>query len=269
MPHLQLHKSDIETAQRTWQNIEYDLVKDTSVIKYKNSKWHSKLAAQKLFKFRDWTEFLSDAGFSLKQINIPHYLSMECKSQNPYHKSRSSKSVRIYEKEKENATENVMGVKRKKLDEAIMDAEAKKKQICSSQQRQQQPFINNKFKKIGQRKKILQPHDPMETRSGLMDVVERFYIIMKPIIEEKKKKIPKVMLPGQYKHYPNKDGPVFFYPPKNYRPTPISRPKDLILSGDQWNSIDWDVREGVVLFCLSLTNNLEAWANLPEGSYIP
>ncbi|KAA6374181.1 MAG: hypothetical protein EZS28_030292 [Streblomastix strix] len=49
-----------------------------------------------------------------------------------------------------------------------------------------------------------------------MDVVERLHEIMKPIIEEEKKK-PKVMLPGQYKEYPNKDGPLFFYPPKNQR----------------------------------------------------
>ncbi|KAA6399970.1 MAG: hypothetical protein EZS28_004509 [Streblomastix strix] len=48
----------------------------------------------------------------------------------------------------------------------------------------------------------------------LIDVVERFKEIMKLIIEEKKKK-PKVMLPGLYKEYQNKDDPVIFYPPKN------------------------------------------------------
>ncbi|KAA6361534.1 MAG: hypothetical protein EZS28_042939 [Streblomastix strix] len=36
--HLPPHKTDIETAQRTWQNRGYDLVRDPSVIKYKNSK---------------------------------------------------------------------------------------------------------------------------------------------------------------------------------------------------------------------------------------
>lgn len=102
------------------------------MIKYKNSKWHSKLATQKPFIFRDWTEFWSDAGFSLKQINISHYLSTELKSQSPYDKSRRSESVRLNEREKENAIEDVNGVKRKRFDEAIMDAEAKKKQICSS-----------------------------------------------------------------------------------------------------------------------------------------
>ncbi|KAA6363744.1 MAG: hypothetical protein EZS28_040728, partial [Streblomastix strix] len=77
------------------------------------------------------------------------------------------------------------------------------------------------------------------------------------------------MLPGQHKHYPNKDGPAFFYPPKNYRPTPITRPKDLNLSEEQWKKFDEDVRQGVVPL-LSLTNdNHEEWANLPKGSCIP
>ncbi|KAA6357565.1 MAG: hypothetical protein EZS28_046909, partial [Streblomastix strix] len=88
MPHLPPHMSDIESAQRIWQNRGYDLVRDPSVIKYKNSKWHSKLATQKPFTFRDWREFWSDAGFSLEQINIPHYLSKEYKSQSPHEKSR-------------------------------------------------------------------------------------------------------------------------------------------------------------------------------------
>ncbi|KAA6372960.1 MAG: hypothetical protein EZS28_031514 [Streblomastix strix] len=65
-----------------------------------------------------------------------------------------------------------------------------------------------------------------------MDVIERFHEIMKPIIEEEKKK-PETMLPGQHKHYSNKDGHLFFYPHKNYRPTPIPRPKDLNLSEEQ------------------------------------
>ncbi|KAA6394063.1 MAG: hypothetical protein EZS28_010409 [Streblomastix strix] len=101
-----------------------------------------------------------------------------------------------------------------------------------------------------------------------MDVVERFREILKPIMEEKKKK-PKIKLSGQYKEYPNKDDPAFFYPPKNYRPTPIPRPKDLILSEEQWNQFYGDVRMGVVPICLRLTDNLEAWANLPRGLYIP
>ncbi|KAA6392831.1 MAG: hypothetical protein EZS28_011646, partial [Streblomastix strix] len=91
---------------------------------------------------------------------------------------------------------------------------------------------------------------------------------MKPIIEEEMKK-PKVMLPGQFKEYPNKGGPAFFYPPKTYRPTAIYRIKDLNLSDEQRNQFDGDVREGVVPFCLRQTNNIEAWANLPRGSYIP
>ncbi|KAA6370597.1 MAG: hypothetical protein EZS28_033876 [Streblomastix strix] len=91
-----------------------------------------------------------------------------------------------------------------------------------------------------------EPKDPkLHQYAGLMDVIERFHEIMKPIIEEEKKK-PKIILPGQYKHYPNKDGPLFFNPPKNYRPIQIRRPKDLDLSEEQWEQFDGDVREGVV-----------------------
>ncbi|KAA6372959.1 MAG: hypothetical protein EZS28_031513 [Streblomastix strix] len=87
---------------------------------------------------------------------------------------------------------------------------------------------------------------------GLMDVIERFHEITKSIIEKEKIK-PKTMLPGQYKHYyPYKDGHLFFYPPKNYHPTPIPRPKDQDLSEEQWEQFDGD-----------------KWANLPKGSYIP
>ncbi|KAA6383124.1 MAG: hypothetical protein EZS28_021351 [Streblomastix strix] len=103
--------------------------------------------------------------------------------------------------------------------------------------------------------------------AGLMGVIGRFHEIMKPIIEEEKKK-SQVMLPGQYKHYPNKDGPLFFYPPKNYRPTPIPRPNDLNFSEEQWEQFDGDLRQGVVHYCLCLTDILEEWANLPKGSYI-
>ncbi|KAA6395157.1 MAG: hypothetical protein EZS28_009315 [Streblomastix strix] len=89
----------------------------------------------------------------------------------------------------------------------------------------------------------------LQQYAGLMDVIERFHEIMKPIFVEEKKK-PKIILSGQFKHYSNKDGPLFFYPPKNYRPTLIPRPKNLNLSEEQWNQFDGDVREGVVLYCL-------------------
>ncbi|KAA6355389.1 MAG: hypothetical protein EZS28_049084, partial [Streblomastix strix] len=69
--------------------------------------------------------------------------------------------------------------------------------------------------------------------AGLMDVIEMFHKIMKPIIEEEKKK-SQAMLLVQYKYYPNNDDPAFFYPPKNYRSTPIPRPKDLNFSEQQW-----------------------------------
>ncbi|KAA6326723.1 MAG: hypothetical protein EZS28_053912, partial [Streblomastix strix] len=78
-----------------------------------------------------------------------------------------------------------------------------------------------------------------------------FHEIMKPIIEEEKKK-HKVILAGQYKEYPNKDGPAFLYPPENYRITLIPRPKDLNLSEEQWNQFDGDIREGVIPFLIDL-----------------
>ncbi|KAA6310651.1 MAG: hypothetical protein EZS28_056277, partial [Streblomastix strix] len=101
------------------------------VIKYKNSKWHSKQATQKPFTFKDQREFWSDAGFSLVQINILHYLSKEYKSQSPHYKSRRNESVRIYEREKQQAIDNGKGLKRPRLDEQIFDAEAKKNQSSS------------------------------------------------------------------------------------------------------------------------------------------
>ncbi|KAA6360212.1 MAG: hypothetical protein EZS28_044262, partial [Streblomastix strix] len=112
----------------------YDLLRDPIVIKYKNSEWHSKLATQKPFTFRDWREFWSDAGFSLVQINIPHYLSKEYKSQSPHEKSRRNESIRIYEKERQYAIDNGKGLKRSRIDETLLEAEVKMKQSssCSS-----------------------------------------------------------------------------------------------------------------------------------------
>ncbi|KAA6354414.1 MAG: hypothetical protein EZS28_050059, partial [Streblomastix strix] len=86
---------------------------------------------------------------------------------------------------------------------------------------------------------------------------------MKPIIEEEKKK-PETMLPGQYKHYPNKDGPLFFYPPKNYHPTPIPRPKDLDLSEEQWEQFDGEVREDVVPYYDNEDNDQSVHAIQPK-----
>ncbi|KAA6402206.1 MAG: hypothetical protein EZS28_002274, partial [Streblomastix strix] len=123
---------------------EYDLVKDPSVIEYKNSKWHSKLATQTSFTFIEWRLFWSDAGISLEQINIPHYLSKEYKSQSSHDKSRRNESFGIYERENQYAIENGKGTKRRREDEAILDAEMKKKQGsgssdngCNSQQIQE------------------------------------------------------------------------------------------------------------------------------------
>ncbi|KAA6356710.1 MAG: hypothetical protein EZS28_047764 [Streblomastix strix] len=126
--------SDIESAQRIWQNRGYNLVRDPSVIKYKNSKWHSMLATQKPFTFRDWREFWSDAGFLLELINIPHYLSKEYKTQSHHDKSRRNESIKIYERERQYAIDNGKGLKRSRVDEKLLEAETKKKQSssCSS-----------------------------------------------------------------------------------------------------------------------------------------
>ncbi|KAA6317946.1 MAG: hypothetical protein EZS28_055015, partial [Streblomastix strix] len=67
-----------------------------------------------------------------------------------------------------------------------------------------------------------QKYPKLQQYAGLMEVIERFHEIMKPIIEEEKKK-PDTMLPRQYKEYSNKEGPLFFHPSKNYRPTPIPK----------------------------------------------
>ncbi|KAA6365066.1 MAG: hypothetical protein EZS28_039409 [Streblomastix strix] len=93
MPHLLPHKTDIETAQRTWKKRKYDLIKYPSVIKFKNQKLHCKLVSQKHFTFRDQVEFWSGADFSLRQIIISHFLQKEQKSQNPHYKSRRNEFV--------------------------------------------------------------------------------------------------------------------------------------------------------------------------------
>ncbi|KAA6374928.1 MAG: hypothetical protein EZS28_029547, partial [Streblomastix strix] len=80
----------------------------------------------------------------------------------------------------------------------------------------------------------------LQQYARLMDIVEKFHEIMKPIIEADKKNL-KVMLTRQYKEYPNKDGRAFLYPPKNYRSTSLPRHKVLNPSEQQWNQYDGDV----------------------------
>ncbi|KAA6395588.1 MAG: hypothetical protein EZS28_008887 [Streblomastix strix] len=65
---------------------------------------------------------------SLEQINIPHYLSKEFKSQSLHDKSRRNEQFRIYKREREYAIQNGKGMKSKGLYEAVLEAEAKKKQ---------------------------------------------------------------------------------------------------------------------------------------------
>ncbi|KAA6385758.1 MAG: hypothetical protein EZS28_018711 [Streblomastix strix] len=97
-------------------------------------------------------------------------------------------------------------------------------------------------------KELDRKQQKLQQQPALMDIVEKFHEIMKPIVEKEKK--PKIMLPGQYKEYPNKDGLAFFYPPQNYRPTQVPGPKYLNLSEEQWNQFDGDLCEGVPPFCL-------------------
>ncbi|KAA6378317.1 MAG: hypothetical protein EZS28_026156 [Streblomastix strix] len=132
MQYLPSHKNDIKSAQSIWQNRGYDLVRDPSMIKYKNSKWNKKLTTRKPFTYRYWREYCSDAGFPLEQINIPHYLSKEYKSKSPHYKSRRNESIRIYERENQYATDNGKRKKRLILEEQLLDAEAKKRQNSSS-----------------------------------------------------------------------------------------------------------------------------------------
>ncbi|KAA6364699.1 MAG: hypothetical protein EZS28_039775, partial [Streblomastix strix] len=118
--------------------------------------------------------------------------------------------------------------------------------------------------------KVKEP-EPKEQKlqqyAGLMEVIEIFHEIVKPIIEEEKRK-PDTMLPGQYKHYPNKDGPMFFYPPRNYHMTPIPRPKDLDLPEEQWEQFDGDVRQGVVPYCLlNIIDGVAGFINIHPQIY--
>ncbi|KAA6382602.1 MAG: hypothetical protein EZS28_021870 [Streblomastix strix] len=337
------------------------------MIQFKNWKWHSKLATQKPFICRDWREFWSDPNFSLKQINIPHYLSKEHKSQTPHHKSRKNEAVNINEKEWEYAIENRQGMERKDLTKQSWIHQQKRDRALSAAAVKVAAAVD-KYKKIGQGKdnpqhnesmamrtcwKMMNATDKLRNRNksnltdnnksrannnlnhinhkckktqnpqcntlhmyisprlqqyspspsleekgaifnlifpgdprghkereperkqtkpqqyaGLMEVVEKFHEIKKLIIEEKWKKL-KVMFPGQFKEYPNKDGPLFFYSPKNYRPTPIPRPKDLNLSEEQLNQFDGDAREGVVPFYLQISDDPQNWAKLPKGQYVP
>ncbi|KAA6361023.1 MAG: hypothetical protein EZS28_043449, partial [Streblomastix strix] len=151
MPHLPPHVRDIESAQRIWQNRGYDLVKDPSVIKYKNSKWHYKLASHRPFTFRDWREFWSDVDFSLEQINIPHYLSKEYKSQSLHDKSWRNESIRIYERERQYAIDNGKGLKR------VVAAVAAAVAVA---------IIAKKQKNIGQAMETRQFREPMGARTA-------------------------------------------------------------------------------------------------------
>ncbi|KAA6354607.1 MAG: hypothetical protein EZS28_049866, partial [Streblomastix strix] len=103
----------------------------------------------------------------------------------------------------------------------------------------------------------------LQQYAGLMEVFERFHKIMKPIVEEEKMK-PDTMLPGQYKHYLNKDDPMFFYPPKNYHPTPIPRPKDQDLPDEQGSHIPGllNISDGVAGF---ININPQIYQSIPEA----
>ncbi|KAA6395738.1 MAG: hypothetical protein EZS28_008740 [Streblomastix strix] len=320
MSHLPPHKTDIETAQRTWQNRRYELLRDPSEIKYKNSKWHSMLATQKPLTFRDWREFWSDAGRDLKNNSLRQKRKRDrivvavavvavaiavAVTARKFKKFGQGKETRKFREPMEmrtgwrmiNATDKWRNRDRSNSIKKTIGQEpitiptttiATIKGSRTDQNTQANPNIdlnyispqhntpcklfsphpqqyspspsqeetlavlrtNSPGDKRGYKQREPEPKQlKLQQYARLMDVIERFHEIMKPIIEEEKKK-SKVMLPGQYKHYSNKDGPLFFYPPKNYRPTPIPRPKDLNLSEEQREQFDEDVREGVVPFCL-------------------
>ncbi|KAA6380465.1 MAG: hypothetical protein EZS28_024008 [Streblomastix strix] len=88
-----------------------------------------------------------------------------------------------------------------------------------------------------------------QQNAGLVEVFEKFHEIVKLVIQEEWKK-PNFMQLGKTRDYPNKVKLHFFFSPKNYRPTLISRCKDINISEEQRNQFFEDVREDVVLFCL-------------------
>ncbi|KAA6382028.1 MAG: hypothetical protein EZS28_022443, partial [Streblomastix strix] len=120
------------------------------------------------------------------------------------------------------------------------------------------------------------PSSPLEETLTLLRAVSpgdpRGYKEKEPEAKQPKlqkyaeKKKPDTMLPGQYKHYPNKDGPMFFYPPKNYHPIPIPRPKYLNLSEEQWEQFDGDVSQGVVPYLAGFINiHPQIYQSIPEA----
>ncbi|KAA6361679.1 MAG: hypothetical protein EZS28_042794 [Streblomastix strix] len=254
MPHLPPHRTDIETAQRTWQNRGYDLVRDPS-LDQKNSFLRQKRTRKVVAaaaavavvvvvvavavitrKYK-----MIGQGNDTRQSREPMEMKTAWRMMNATDKWRTNPNVDL----------NYINPQHNTLHKSLSP---------HPQQYSPSPSLEETLSKLrsispedprGYKEKEQEPRKPkLQQYTGLMDVVGRFYEIVKPIIEEEKKK-PKAMLPGKYKHYPNKDGPLFFYPPKNYRPTPISRPKDLILTEEKWKQFDGD------------------WANLPKGSYIP
>ncbi|KAA6360558.1 MAG: hypothetical protein EZS28_043916 [Streblomastix strix] len=84
--------------------------------------------------------------------------------------------------------------------------------------------------------------------TGLMDAVGKFHEAMKLTICEERKK-PKVQFPRQQRDYTNKVVTPFFFAPKNYNPTQISRPSDLVFSEEKFQKFDWYQYKNVVSFC--------------------
>ncbi|KAA6378506.1 MAG: hypothetical protein EZS28_025968 [Streblomastix strix] len=98
----------------------------------------------------------------------------------------------------------------------------------------------NRYNKIGQKKEILQPHEQMETRTDSKMMNAKDKQRKRKRKKEKEKNKPRSNNNpnnSSHKQYPKKDGLAFFYPPKNYRPTPRSISKDLNLSEEQWKQI--------------------------------
>ncbi|KAA6373206.1 MAG: hypothetical protein EZS28_031266 [Streblomastix strix] len=66
----------------------------------------------------------------------------------------------------------------------------------------------------------------MQRYEGLIQLITEFQRTMQPDIDQEKLQ-GREILPGQYRHYPNKDGPAFFYHPKNYKLTQSLKATDL------------------------------------------
>ncbi|KAA6363260.1 MAG: hypothetical protein EZS28_041212, partial [Streblomastix strix] len=120
---------------------------------------------------------------------------------------------------------------------------------------------------VGVVKEPEQKEQKLQQYSRLMDQIERFHEIKKQIIEEEKKKL-KIIRPECCKKYPKKLS-CLLLPAQELSPNTNIQTK---IPKSHRKTRELDLRyvcEGTVPYCLRLTDNLEAQANQPSGSYIP